>query len=66
MEETADVIAKAHGPLGRCSEYLENTVLHLDELGIADGPMHKLLACVRVRMAGLGIDVKSTSTENGS
>ena len=66
MEETADAIAKAHGPLGRCSEYLENTVLHLDELGIADGPMHKLLACVRARMAELGIDVKSTPTENGS
>jgi len=43
-------------PARTCSEYLENTVLHLDELGIADGPMHRLLARVRARMAGLGID----------
>ncbi len=58
-EETADVIARARGPLGRCSEYLENTVLHLDELGIADGPMHRLLARVRDRMTELGIDAES-------
>ena len=55
IKETADAIATAHGRLGRCSEYLENTVLHLDELGIDDGPMHRLLGLVRARMTELGI-----------
>ncbi len=36
-------IATAEGHLGRARDYLYNTVLHLDELGIADGPMHRLL-----------------------
>ena len=41
-EQTAQLIATAEGPLGRCSEYLEKTVIALDQLGIADGPMHRL------------------------
>lgn len=45
--ETAERIARAHGPLGACREYLENTVGVLDEMGIADGPMHDLLRRVR-------------------
>jgi cation transport protein ChaC len=56
IEETTDTIAKAQGRLGRCSEYLENTVMHLDELGIGDGPMHRLLVNVRERMKKLGIE----------
>ena len=60
LEETADAIATAHGRLGRCSEYLENTVMHLDDLGIADGPMHRLLLQVRTRMAELGIKAEDT------
>ena len=39
-------IATAEGNLGRARDYLHNTVLHLDELGIADGPMHRLLRAV--------------------
>ncbi|HZD24757.1 MAG TPA: gamma-glutamylcyclotransferase [Alphaproteobacteria bacterium] len=35
-------IATAEGQLGRCRDYLHNMILHLDELGIADGPMHRL------------------------
>jgi len=41
------MIAQGRGQRGRCSEYLENTVRHLDELGIEDGPMHALLDEVR-------------------
>ncbi|RED54217.1 gamma-glutamylcyclotransferase [Aestuariispira insulae] len=40
--ETARLIATAEGPLGKCSDYLEQTVIALDQLGIADGPMHRL------------------------
>ena len=40
------IMATASGQLGRARDYLHNTVVHLDELGIADGPMHRLLAAV--------------------
>lgn len=65
IAETADAIATAHGRLGRCSEYLENTVLHLDDLGIADGPMHRLLLQVRARMAELGIKSEDAPLQEG-
>jgi len=50
-DETARALATAAGALGSCAEYLENTVAHLDELGIGDGPMHDLLARVRANCA---------------
>ena len=40
-------IATAAGRMGSCREYLENTVAHLDELGIGKGPMHDMLERVR-------------------
>ena len=40
-------IATASGRVGTCREYLENTVAHLDLLGIGDGPMHDMLERVR-------------------
>ncbi|MBM3504021.1 MAG: gamma-glutamylcyclotransferase [Alphaproteobacteria bacterium] len=39
-------LATAKGRLGRARDYLHNTVVHLDELGVADGPLHRLLAKV--------------------
>ncbi|MBP5856582.1 gamma-glutamylcyclotransferase [Marivibrio halodurans] len=51
-DEAARRIAHAAGRLGPCREYLENTVLALHELGIADGPMHDLLRRVRVIAGG--------------
>ena len=35
-EEVAAAIATAEGRMGRCCDYLYNTVAHLDELGIRD------------------------------
>lgn len=35
-------LATASGRLGRARDYLHNLVLHLDELGLTDGPMHRL------------------------
>ncbi len=35
-------LATAGGRLGTAFEYLENTVAHLDQLGIADGFLHRL------------------------
>lgn len=49
LQETADIIAVAQGWLGTCADYLDNTVAHLDELGVGDGPMHELLRRVRLR-----------------
>jgi cation transport protein ChaC len=52
-ERTAELICQAHGQRGACRDYLENTVRHLDGLGIADGPLHRLLALVRKRSEAL-------------
>ena len=43
----AGMICRSHGRRGPNSEYLFNTVAHLDELGIADGPIHDLADRVR-------------------
>ncbi len=40
-------LATAAGRMGSSMEYLENTVAHLDELGIGDGPMHDMLQRAR-------------------
>lgn len=45
--EAAKVIAVASGRIGRCAEYLENTVQHLHELKIADRYMERLLTLTR-------------------
>lgn len=42
----AERIACCAGQRGPNVAYLENTVRHLDELGIGDGPMHRLLDMV--------------------
>lgn len=40
-------ILEGHGHRGACFDYLENTVRHLDEMGIGDGPLHDLLEATR-------------------
>ena len=46
-QAVAHAIARAEGPLGRCSDYLVNTTEHLAELGIRDHSLEAL--CRRVR-----------------
>lgn len=41
-EQAAAMIARAEGWLGRCADYLFNTVEHLDQLGVRDGTLHQL------------------------
>ncbi len=36
----AEIVAGASGHSGSNRDYLANTIAHLDELGIADGPLH--------------------------
>ena len=40
------------GDKGTALEYLENTIAHLDQLGIAEGPLHRILALARRKAAG--------------
>ncbi|MGQ0662210.1 MAG: gamma-glutamylcyclotransferase [Pseudomonadota bacterium] len=46
-ERLAELVCQGHGQRGACKSYLENTVRHLDGLGITDGPLHALLNRVR-------------------
>lgn len=46
-EQTAQVLARAHGPLGSCAEYLFNTHTGLTAHGIIDAHLHKLVERVR-------------------
>lgn len=44
--EMVRLIRQGVGKGGHNRDYLANTVRHLDELGISDGPLHRLLALV--------------------
>ncbi|MBV8888793.1 MAG: gamma-glutamylcyclotransferase [Alphaproteobacteria bacterium] len=46
LDQMAAIIAAAKGDRGTGRDYLANTVRHLEELGIADGPLHLLRARV--------------------
>jgi len=46
LEAAVHALAMAEGPLGRARDYLHNTVVHLDELGVGDGALHRLLDLV--------------------
>jgi len=52
VEEVARRIAVASGTLGKCADYLEETVAHLVENGIHDRGLGALLARVRALRAG--------------
>ncbi|PHQ70535.1 MAG: gamma-glutamylcyclotransferase, partial [Sneathiella sp.] len=47
LEDAARIIAKAHGRGGPNLDYLESTIEHLDAFGIADGPLHKIMALIK-------------------
>ncbi len=51
--EKAAAIVAGRGSQGRALDYLESLVAHLDELGIGDGHMHRLLELARFKKAGL-------------
>jgi len=45
-QRVAEHILQGVGSMGTNIAYLENTVRHLDELGVVDGPLHDLLRLV--------------------
>lgn len=49
LEQTAALVCQGHGQRGPCRAYLENTVKHLDQLGVPDARLHQLLARVRAQ-----------------
>lgn len=42
-EDAVAYVLQGEGKMGRALDYLRNTIQHLDELGIPDGPLHGLL-----------------------
>ena len=46
LARSVELVAQGVGVSGTCFDYLENSVKHLDALGIEDGPLHDLLARV--------------------
>ncbi len=44
LDETVALVLQGWGESGPCLDYVRNTVTHLDELGIGDGPLHRILA----------------------
>ncbi|MBM3597552.1 MAG: gamma-glutamylcyclotransferase [Alphaproteobacteria bacterium] len=55
VDRTARLILQGVGGRGRCFDYLANTVRHMEELGIAEGPLHELLRRVeRMSAAPVG------------
>jgi cation transport protein ChaC len=47
LDEAARMIREAAGLSGPNADYLANTIAHLDELGIREGRLHRLLAMVK-------------------
>lgn len=47
VEETARLICQGVGKRGLCLDYLENTVRHIEALGLTDGHLHRLLEVVQ-------------------
>lgn len=53
LEEVAGILARACGHVGSCAEYLYNTVLHLEAVGIHDRNLWRLQALVAEEIRNL-------------
>lgn len=49
-KRTAELVLQGCGRRGTALEYLRKTVSHLDDLGIGDGPLHRVLDVVANRV----------------
>ena len=50
LDEVAEILSQAAGHWGSCAEYLSETVLHLEELGIQDANLWRLQELVAERL----------------
>ncbi len=48
-ERAAELVVTGHGPSGSGLDYLRNTIAHLDEMGIGDGPLHRIPALAEAK-----------------
>ncbi len=53
LERVVDMIAQGNGERGTCLQYLENTVHHLEALGLSDPTLKRLLRLVHARREDL-------------
>ncbi len=54
LGQVVDMIVQGDGDRGSCLQYLENTVHHLEALGLSDPTLKRLLRLVRARREGAG------------
>jgi cation transport protein ChaC len=54
LDQTADMILQGAGQRGPCLDYLENTVRHLEALGMGGGSLKDLLDHIKRRGEGAG------------
>jgi glutathione-specific gamma-glutamylcyclotransferase len=54
VKETARLILQGVGKRGLCVHYLENTVRHIEALGLTDGALHRLAEVVQRRAVSAG------------
>lgn len=47
-EEAARLVRQGQGSYGASLDYLRNVIAHLDQIGIGDGPLHRVLALAEV------------------
>jgi cation transport protein ChaC len=48
-ERAAELILQGNGAYGSSLDYLQNVVRHLDDFGIDDGPLHRILAIAEAK-----------------
>jgi cation transport protein ChaC len=52
LETVVEFVVQGAGNKGSCLEYLENTVRHLEALGLGDRSLNRLLRLVHARLGG--------------
>ncbi|MGF1639444.1 MAG: gamma-glutamylcyclotransferase [Rhodospirillales bacterium] len=53
-DDAARLVVQGRGAYGTALDYLQNVVRHLDAFGIADGPLHRVLAIAEAAATGEG------------
>lgn len=54
-EQAAALVAQGRGAYGTSLDYLRNVIRHLDEIGIADGPLHRVLMLAEPAASSQGL-----------
>jgi glutathione-specific gamma-glutamylcyclotransferase len=49
IEQAVRLVRQGKGPMGTSLEYLQNTLDHLDEMGVVEGPLHEICARTKAK-----------------